>query len=247
MCSDGCICAQMDIIALEWVQTAFRWIQFRSCPYYYFPVRCINGTDDDRQLFSYLENLGIDSLTTAPGYDFSREDASIYNTGDLCEYLPRCHFPDQVLANVPQPPPVPNDPAQPDPQPQPQPVPEPAVLTVLKAQHQQSHNQNVDMLRGLSVDPCKAYRETHVQRVIDHIEPGTTQCRFCKKTLRNTQKLKAHIRSFHSRQEALQCPECSMKIVDAYALKVHMCIHTDGGRKYICNVCGRSYLRSYYI
>ena len=81
-----------------------------------------------------------------------------------------------------------------------------------------------------------------MQRVIDHIEPSTTQCRFCKKTLRNTQKLKAHIKSFHSRQEALQCSECPMKVGDAYALKVHMRIHTDGGRKYPCNVCGKSYL-----
>ena len=148
----------------------------------------IDGTDDDGQLFSYLENLGIDSLATAPGYDFSREDASIHNTGDLCEYVPRRHFPDQVLANAPQPPPGPTDPAQPEPQPQPQPDPELAVLTGLKAQLQQSHNQSVDMLRDLGVDPFKVYREAHVQKVIDHIEPGTTQCRFSKKTLRNTQK-----------------------------------------------------------
>ena len=112
----------------------------------------------------------------------------------------------------------------------------------LKAQLQQPHDQNVDMLRGLGVDPCKAYRIAHVQRVIDNIEPGINQCRFCKKTLRQTQKLKAHIRSFHSRQEALQCQECPMKVGDAYALKVHMHIHTDGGRKYLCNGCGKSYL-----
>ena len=89
------------------------------------------------------------------------------------------------------------------------------------------------MLRGLGVDPCKVYRKAQVQRVIVHIEPGTTQCRFCKKTLRKTQKLKSHIRSFHSRQEALQCPECLMKVE---ALKVHMCIHIAGGRKYIMSV-----------
>ena len=217
-------------------------MQFHSCPYSYYPVRHIDGTDGDGQLFSYLENLGIDSLTTAPGYDFLREDVSIYNVGDLCEYVPRYHFPDQVLANAPQPPPVPTDPAQPEPQQQPQPDSEPAVLTGLKAQLQQSHDQNVDMLRGLGVNPCKVYRKAHVQRVIDHIEPGTTQCRFCIKTLRNTQKLKAHIRSFHSSQEACQCPECPMKVGDAYALKVHMCIHTARGRKYLCSVCGKSYL-----
>ena len=98
------------------------------------------------------------------------------------------------------------------------------------------------MLRGLGVDPYKAYKEAHVQRVVDHIEPGTTQCRFCKKTLRNTQKLKSHIRSYHNRQEALQCQECPMKVWDAYALKVHMHTHTAGGRKYLCNICGKSYL-----
>ena len=236
------MCTWMGVVALGWVCIAFRWMQFHSYPYPYFPVRRIDGTDEDGQLFFYLENLGIDSLTTAPGYDFSREGASIYNTGDLCEYVPRCHFPNQVLANAPQPSSVPADPAHPEPQPQPQPEPEPAVLTGLKAQLQQSHDQNVDMLRELGVDPCKVYREAHVQRVIDYIEPGTIQYRFCKQTLRNTQKLKSHIRSFHSRQEALQCPQCPMKVGDAYALKVHMCIHTAEGRKYLCNVCGKSYL-----
>ena len=43
-------------------------------------------------------------------------------------------------------------------------------LTGLKAQLQQSNDQNVDMLRGLGVDPCKVYKEAHVQRVVDHIE-----------------------------------------------------------------------------
>ena len=115
-------------------------------------MKCIDGTDEEGQLFSYLQNLGFDSLTTAPGYDFSREDASIYNTGDLCEYVPRCHFPDQMLANVPQPAPASADPAHHEPQPE----PEPAVLTGLKAQLQQSHDQTVDMLRGLGADPCKS-------------------------------------------------------------------------------------------
>ena len=144
LCLDGCTCTRMGVIALRQVHIAFRWMQFHSCPYSYFPVRHIDGKDEDGQLFSCLENLGIDSLTTAPGYDFSREDASIYNTRDLFEYFPRCHFPDQVLANA-QLPPVPADPAQSEPQPQPQPDPEPAVLTGLKAQLQQSHDQNVDV------------------------------------------------------------------------------------------------------
>ena len=152
--------------------------------------------------------------------------------------MPRCHFPDQVLANAPQPAPAPAHPAHPEPQPQ----PEPAVLTGLITQLQQSHDQNVDMLRDLGVDPCKVYKEAHVQRVVDHIEPGTTQCRFCKKTLMNTQKLKSHIRSYHSRQEALQCPEFPKKVGDAYAFKVQMCIHAAGGGKYLCNVCGKNYL-----
>ena len=33
-----------------------------------------------------------------------------------------------------------------------------------------------------------------------------------------------------------------MKVGDAYALKVHMGTHTAGDRKYLCNVCGKSYL-----
>ena len=39
-------------------------------------------------------------------------------------------------------------------EPQPQPDPEPAVVAGLKTQLQLSHDQNVDMLRGMGVDPC---------------------------------------------------------------------------------------------
>ena len=104
-----------------------------------------------------------------------------FTTLETCEYVPRCHFPDQVLANAPQPAPAPADPAHPK--------PEPAVLTGLKAHLQQSHDQTVDMLRGLGVDPCKAYKEAHVQRMVDHTEPGTTQCRFCKKDIKEYTKV----------------------------------------------------------
>ena len=38
-----------------------------------------------------------------------------------------------------------------------------------------------------------------------------------------------------------------MKVGDAYDLKVHMHIHTAGGRKYLCNVCGKSYLTAFKL
>ena len=43
----------------------------------------------------------------------------------------------------------------------------------LKEKLQQSHDQQVDMLRGLGVDACKVYKEKQMERVISHIVPGT--------------------------------------------------------------------------
>ena len=98
------------------------------------------------------------------------------------------------------------------------------------------------MLRGLGVDACKVYKEKRVERVVSHITPGTKVCQFCKKSLKNTWKLKSHIRSHHSRSEAYECSVCSKKVGNAFALKVHMCLHESNGKKHQCHVCGKKYL-----
>ena len=61
-------------------------------------VKCVDGMDAEGELYSYLKTLGTDSVTLAPGYDFSKEPKAIYTTGDLCEFVPRREFPDQVLS-----------------------------------------------------------------------------------------------------------------------------------------------------
>ena len=130
--------------------------------------------------------------------------------------------------------------SQPDPEPEPE--PEPSVITGLKDKLQQSHDQQVDMLRGLGVDACKVYKEKRVERVVSHITQGTKVCQFYKKSLKNTQKLKSHIRSHHSRSEAYECSVCSKKVGNAFALKVHMHLHESNGKKHQCHVCGKKYL-----
>ena len=64
--------------------------------------------------------------------------------------------------------------------------PEPPVIMGLKDKLQQSHDQQVDMLRGLGVDACKVYKQKRVERVVSHIIPGTHVCKFCNKSLKNT-------------------------------------------------------------
>ena len=196
--------------------------------------------DADGDLYSYLETPGTDSITLAPGYDFSKEPRAIYTTGDLCEFIPRRKFPDQVLScdTIV----VSSTQSQPQSQPQPTPEPEPSIITGLKGKLQQSHDQQVDMLRGLGVDACKVYKEKRVETVVSHITPGTKFCKFCNKVLKNTQKLKSHIRSRHSKGEAYECSVCSKKVGNAFALKVHMHLHESDGKKHQCHVCGKRYL-----
>ena len=65
-------------------------------------VKRVDEVDADGELYSYLKTLGTDSVTLAPGYDFSKEPKDIYTTGDLCEFFPRREFSDQILScNVP--------------------------------------------------------------------------------------------------------------------------------------------------
>ena len=117
--------------------------------------------DADGDLYSYLETLGTDSITLAPGYDFSKEPRAVYTTCDLCNFIPRREFPDQALScDTPV---ASSTQSQPQPQPQPRPEPEPSIITGLKEKLQQSHDQQVDMLRGLGVDACKVYREKRVR------------------------------------------------------------------------------------
>ena len=78
--------------------------------------------------------------------------------------------------------------------------------------------------------------------MVSHTTQGTKVCRFCKKSLRNIQKLKSHIRSHHSRSEAYECSVCSKKVGNAFALKVQICLHQSNGKKHQCHVCGKRYL-----
>ena len=200
--------------------------------------------DADGDLYSYLETLETDCITLASGYDFSKEPRAIYTTGDLCDFIPRREFLDQALScDCPA---VPSTQSQPQPQsqpdPDPEPEPEPSVITDLKEKLQQSHDQQVDMLKCLGVDACKVYKEKRVKRVVSHITPGTKVCKFCNKSLKNTQKLKSHIRSHHRKSEAYECSVCSKKVGNAFALKVHMHLHESDGKKHQCHICRKKYV-----
>ena len=106
--------------------------------------------DADGDLYSYLETLGTDSVTLVPGYNFSKEPRALYITGDLCNFHPQERVADQVLSC--------DTLVASSTQSQPQ----PSIITGLKEKLQQSHDQQVDMLRGLGVDACKIYKEKRV-------------------------------------------------------------------------------------
>ena len=57
-----------------------------------------------------------------------------------------------------------------------------------------------------------------------------------------TQKLKAHIRSHHLRSATYKYPVCDKGFGDPYALSQHKMSHEEGGKKYLCAVCGKGFV-----
>ena len=65
------------------VSCCTRMVQGLQYSTHFISVKRIDGTDEEGELYSYLETLGTNSITPTAGYDFSKEHRSIYTTGDF--------------------------------------------------------------------------------------------------------------------------------------------------------------------
>ena len=172
-------------------------------------------------------SLSVNSITQVTGYEFKREDQSIYLSKDLCEFVPRRQWPEITL-------PVPTEAP-------PQPAPLGPNTQLIRAM-QTTHDTAADILKSQGTDPCAVYRESQVERILNHVESGHTECRVCKRVLSSTQKLRSHIRSEHCHKAAYKCSLCSKPLGDPYAPSLHKRAHADAARKYVCVHCGNAYL-----
>ena len=125
--------------------------------------------------------------------------------------------------------------------PPPQP-PEPSVNEEVLKGLQSTHDASVNMLCTQGIDTCQVYKEKDVSTILAYIRPKEVKCSFCGRICKNTQKLKAYIRSHHLRSATYKCPVCNKGSGDPYALNQHKKSHEKDGKKYLCAVCGKGFV-----
>ena len=171
----------------------------------------------------------------SPGYRLAdEEDGSVYSDGeDLDQFIPRREWPDKPLPEVPEPSLT---------------TPTQATTTVsadraqLIADLQAVHDATVKSLESMGVNACEIYTQHRVDIVLAKAGPGDTVCQLCKKELKATQNLRAHIISKHmDTKSPFKCQVCDETFGSAYALKPHLRKHSASSKKYTCRICNKVY------
>ena len=174
-------------------------------------------------------------ILLSPGYRLAdEEDGSVYSDGgDLDQFIPRREWPDVPLPEAP----------------------EPSVITLpqasttvsadraqLIADLQAVHDTTVKSLEAMGVNACEVYMQHRVDTVLAKAGPGDTECQLCKKELKTTQNLRAHIISKHmGTKSPFKCQVCDETFGRAYALKLHLRKHSANSKKYTCRSCNKVY------
>ena len=171
----------------------------------------------------------------SPGYRFEdEEDGSVYSDGgDLDQFVPRREWPDKPLPEAPEPSISSPDQA---------PTNVSADRAQLIADLQAVHDATVKSLEAMGVNACDDYMQYRVDTVLAKAGPGDTECQLCKKELKTTQNLRAHIISKHmGTKSPFKCQVCDETFGRAYALKLHLRKHSASSKKYTCRSCNKVY------
>ena len=203
-----------------------------------FSVHHVDGVDGQGHITRVTHCLVPDSVTLAPGYD-TMQDPNIYKTTDLCGYVAPRQFPDMQL-------PVPGTPAPPrqaSPPRSPIPAPGQFIPDHLTAVMQCTHDEQVQFLKPLGRDPCTHFREKDEERILNSLGPDVVICPFCNRKYKSHQKLRSHCKQHHCKLLALKCNSCDKLFDYAYALKVHLQLHSSTRRRiHKCHLCNKSYI-----
>ena len=176
-------------------------------------------------------------IILSPGYRFEdEEDGSVYSDGgDLDQFVPRREWPEKPLPEALEPSISSPDQA---------PTNVSADRAQLIADLQAVHDATVKSLEAMGVNACDDYMLHKVDTVLAKAGPGDTKCQICKKELKSTQNLRAHIISKHmGTKSPYKCQQCEETCGSAYALKLHMRGHSTSSKKYTCRVCAKVYFR----
>ena len=102
---------------------------------------------------------------------------------------------------------------------------------------------NARVLESMGYDHCGEVKRAKAPSVLARVRKGNVTCSICKTKLSSTQSLRSHIRSRHleESQQQFKCLQYNVACGGAYALKVHMRVHSATGRPHLCAVCGKSF------
>ena len=101
----------------------------------------------------------------------------------------------------------------------------------------QQHHMNARVLESFGVDPYVEYKRSKAPSVLTRVREGNMVCSICKTTLSSTQALRATLGPNILRIHSLSVLT-AMCLVGV--LKVHMRVHTAGGKAHLCARCGKS-------
>ena len=135
---------------------------------YYFLVPRVTEAGSDGQVYSSLMPLEVNSISLATRYEFKHENQSIYLSKDLCEYIPRRQWYNNITLPVPASMP-------------PQPASVGSNTQLIRAM-QATHDTAADILRSQGTDPCAVYREKQVEYILNHVESGHKNVRCVTKS-----------------------------------------------------------------
>ena len=171
--------------------------------------------------------LSFVPLQCIDDYKLEKEDPGVFSDGDdpVDKWTPRREWPDKPL-QVKQ--------ATPEPQ------AEQANQAFIDHLMQQ-HHMNARVLESMGYDPCGEFKRSKAPSVLARVRERNVTCSICKTKLSSTQSLRSHIRSKHleESQPQFKCQQCNVACGGAYALKVHMQVHSATGRPHLCAVCGK--------
>ena len=97
------------------------------------------------------------------------------------------------------------------------------------------HHLETKVLLGVGIDPCKEFRRTQADQVLERVRPGHTKCSSCDKQCYSIQKLREHIRAKHMAQISYKCSVCSKCFGSGYSLKLHKRCHKE--KLFKCHLC----------
>ena len=93
--------------------------------------------------------------------------------------------------------------------PPPSATPADAATVELKSDLVNWHYQIVKLCQRMGIpDVCSTFKQTRLENIVSGLSGGDLQCKLCKKSFFNLQKLRNHIKAKHLKKTSYYCEQC---------------------------------------